>query len=186
MRKYYYFIRHGECMSNVDTNFAGAEDPLTEKGASEATLVAKRFGHAAIDSIYHSGITRAAQTAAEIEKVTGVRSQVKVCLKERRGKFTDGAYGYAEGYSELHARLIETKTFLESLSTKHNVLVGHAAFFKALVAYCMLGDGLTESLLQSFDESLVMDNCGISKCMFNEEKGKWRIMFWNDVSHLQS
>ena len=185
MRKYFYFIRHGECMSNVDTNFIGAEDVLTEKGVSEAVLVAKRFEHVTIDSIHHSGITRAAQTAAEIEKVTGVQSRVKVFLKERRGKFADGTNGYVESYSELQMRLVEAKAFLESLLTKHNVLVGHAAFFRGLVAYCMLGDVLNERLLQSFDESLVMDNCGVSKCMFNEEKGKWRVMSWNDVSHLQ-
>lgn len=185
MKKYIYFVRHGECLSNLDPLFDGAEDTLSDNGLKQAVSVAKRFKHIAIETVYHSGILRAQKTAEEIEKVVGVKPESKEFLRERRGAFSpDGAYGYVEDFTQLKSRLVETRTFLENLSPKHTVIVGHAIFLKALAAYFILGDSLTDDLLINFDDVLVVDNTGVTKCMFNEEKKKWRIMSWNDLAHL--
>lgn len=185
MRKYIYFIRHGECLSNLDPLFSGPEDSLSDDGLKQAISVARRFKHIAVDATYHSGILRGQKTAEEIEKITGIRAEVKEFLKERRGAFSsDGTYGYVEDFAQLKSRLAETRTFLEDLSTKHTVIVSHAIFLKALAAYLIHGDSLNEDLVRNFDDVLIMDNTGVSKCMFNEEKKKWRIMSWNDLAHL--
>lgn len=68
MRKYFYLIRHGECLSNLDPHFSGDVDSLSQDGQDQATAVAKRFKHIAVEQIYHSGIHRAQKTAEEIEK----------------------------------------------------------------------------------------------------------------------
>ncbi|MBP6975167.1 MAG: histidine phosphatase family protein [Candidatus Pacebacteria bacterium] len=184
MRKYIYFIRHGECLSNLDPHFSG-EDLLSENGLKQAIFVAKRFKHVAVDAIYHSGILRTQKTAEEIERITDVKSEAKGFLKERRGAFSsEGIYGYVEDFAQLKLRLTETKSFLESLSSKHTVIVSHAIFLKALAAYLTHGDSLSEDLVRNFDVVLIIDNTGVSKCMFNKENGKWRIMSWNDLAHL--
>lgn len=185
MRKYIYFIRHGECLSNIDPHFSGSEDSLSDKGLEQAISVAKKFKHISVENIYHSGILRAKKTAEEIEKVTGVNPKVKEFFKERRGNFSpDTVFEHVEDFENLKVRLIETKNFLEGLSSKHTVIVSHAIFLKALTAYLVFEDSLTEDLLRKFDDALVVDNTGVLKFMFNEEKKKWRIMSWNDLNHL--
>jgi broad specificity phosphatase PhoE len=185
MRKYIYLIRHGECLSNLDPHFSGPEDILSDDGLKQAVTVAKRFEHIAIDAIYHSGILRAQKTAEEIEKITGITSEPKEFLKERRGTFsTDGVYECAEDFEQMKVRLVETKNFLEDLTSKHTVIVSHAIFLKALAAYFIHGDVINDNLIRNFDNVLIMDNTGVSKLMFNEEKEKWRIMSWNDLAHL--
>ncbi len=185
MRKYIYFIRHAECLSNLDPHFNGSEDVLSDDGLKQAISVAKRFKHITIDAIYHSGILRTQKTAEEIEKVTGVKSESRKFLKERRGSFSlEGVYGYVEDFKQLKIRLDETKNFLEDLTSRHTVIVSHAIFLKALAAYFTHGEVLNEDLIRNFDDVLIMDNTGVSKFMFNEEKKKWRIMSWNDLAHL--
>lgn len=185
MRKYVYLIRHGECLSNLDPHFNGGEDLLSENGLKQAVSVAERFKHTNVNAIYHSGILRAHKTSEEIERVLGIKPEIKEFLKERRGIFSsDGIYSYVEDYDELKLRLSQTKSFLESLTSKHTVIVSHAIFLKALAAYFIHGDSLNEALLKNCDDVLTIDNTGVSKCMYNEEKGKWRIMSWNDIAHL--
>ncbi len=185
MRKYVYFIRHGECLSNLDPQFSGAEDALSAEGLKQAVSVARRFEHIAVDAVYHSGILRARMTAEEIGKVSGIRPESKEFLRERRGAFSSHhVYEYVEDFKQLKDRLMETKNFLEHLASKHTIIVSHAIFLKALAAYFIHGDALDENLIKNFDDILVMDNTGVSKLMFNEEMKKWRIMSWNDLVHL--
>ncbi len=185
MRKYIYFIRHGECLSNVNSQFNGPEDVLSDNGLKQAVLVAERFKHITVDKIYHSGILRAQITAGEIEKVTGIKSESKDFLKERQGTFShNGVYKYIEDFESLKNRLTEIKSFLENNESRHIVIISHAILLKSLAAYFILNNLIDENLIKSFDDVLVMDNTGVSKFMFNSEKKKWRIMFWNDLNHL--
>lgn len=186
MRKYIYIIRHGECLSNLDRHFSGPEDTLSEKGLEQAISVAKRFNHIAVDAIYHSGILRAQKTAEEIEKISGIKPEAREFLKERRGSFSaDGTYRCVEDIDQLKSRLAETKSFLESLSSKHTVIVSHSILIKSFFGYLTHEHALTEDMVQSIEDILLMDNTGVSTLMFNEEKGKWRIMSWNDLTHLK-
>ncbi len=185
MRKYVYLIRHGESLSNLNPHFNILEDSLSENGLKQAISVAKRFEHITVDAIYHSGIIRAQKTAEEIEKITYITSEAKEFLKERRDLFSpDDRYEHTEDFTQFKSRLAETRTFLENLSSRHTVVVSHAVFLKAFVAYLTHNDSLNEDLVRNFNDILVMDNTGVSKCMFNEEKRKWRIMSWNDLVHL--
>jgi broad specificity phosphatase PhoE len=185
MRKYIYLIRHGECLSNLDPHFNGPEDTLSAKGEIDARSVAKRFAHIYVSALYHSGILRAQKTAEEIEKVCHIAPEVKEFLKERRGAFSaDGTYGYVEDIDQLKIRLADTQLFLESLSSKHTIIVSHSIFLKAFIGYLIHGNALTEEIATRVDDMFIMDNTGVSTLMFNEEKRKWRILSWNDLTHL--
>jgi len=185
MKKYIYFIRHGESLSNLNPLFSGSDDLLSDTGLKQAVLIAKRFKHIEVDAIYHSGILRAQKTAEKIEKITQAKPEIQYFLKERSGDFSvDGTYRYTEDFPQFLSRLTETKNFLENISPEHAVVVGHAIFLKALVSYLIIGSSLNEDLLAKFDSALAMNNAGISKCVFNEETRKWRVMSWNDLAHL--
>lgn len=185
MRKYISFIRHGECLSNIDPTISPNEDVLSEHGTRQATAVANYFKYITIDALYHSGTIRTLHTAQEIAKATKTTPQVQELFKERHGThFPHTGYEYAESFHDFTSRLREAKHFLESLMVKHTVIVSHAIFLKSLACYLTHGDSITEDMLLGFTDTLNTDNGSISTSMFNEEKKKWRIMCWNNTLHL--
>lgn len=76
--KTFWLIRHGTTALNSE---AGAEDrirghkdvPLTKEGHVEAEKLARKLEHANIDVIYHSPLSRAADTAKAIARTTGAK-----------------------------------------------------------------------------------------------------------------
>lgn len=184
MRIRIYLVRHAEAESNANPLFKG-EDILTEKGSQQTKVLAQRFKDIPVGGIYVSKITRAQLTAKEIGRVVGIEPVTKEFLRERTGSFSnDLKFSHSEKFEDLKQRLIETKSFLENVEHKHVVVMSHAIFLKSLAAYLMLEDALTEELLSKIDDVLVVDNSGVSNLVFNKEKSKWRIMGWNDLTHL--
>lgn len=185
MRIYIYLIRHAQCESNINPHHEG-EDILSDLGKTEAHLLAEHFRDMRINAIYTSAILRAQQTGEEVAKVTGVKPEVHTCLKERSGKFdSTSTYIHAEDFSSLKERIIETKELFEKAINKHTVVISHAIFIKAFLAYIMAGEQLTEEILKGIDDALVIDNAGVSVLVFNTEKSKWRIMSLNNTDHLK-
>ncbi len=187
MRITVYIVRHAECQSNINPDHDGAEDSLTEKGCAQAIAVADQFKGVSIDVIYTSNILRARQTGQEIERVTGIQPVAYGFLKEVKASPNEkGNWEFHEPYEVLIKRLADTKALLEQVdeSRRHIVVVSHAIFLKALLAYLLIGDSLTPELLAKMQDVLVLENAGISTFVFNSDKNKWRIMGWNDKGHL--
>jgi broad specificity phosphatase PhoE len=62
--KRFYFMRHGETVSNSEGLMAGSTDtPLTEKGREQARATRSIVTNLPITKIYHSPLTRAHDTA---------------------------------------------------------------------------------------------------------------------------
>lgn len=187
MKNFIYFIRHAESLSNVDPNFAAPEDTLSEYGNKQAVAVASRFKHAKVEAIYSSTILRAQLTAAALTKTTTIEPETLSFIQEREGSFTtELTFTNSEPFAQLLGRLREAKHFIENNTHKRIIIVSHAIFLKALAAYILLGELFNENTLRSLDDVLVLDNAGISTFVFNTEKRKWRLMQWNDTSHIQS
>jgi uncharacterized phosphatase len=76
--KTFWIIRHGMTALNSER---GAEDrlrgwkdvPLNKAGRAEAERLAQKFKNSDIDVIYHSPLSRAADTAKAIQKATGAK-----------------------------------------------------------------------------------------------------------------
>lgn len=184
MRTRIYFVRHAEAQSNVDPLFKG-EDNLTMIGLQQAKAVAFRFKEIPIENIYVSKTLRAQLTAKEIGAVTGSDPIVKDFLYERKGSHSnDTQFIHSEIFDVLKERLRETKNFLEKCEEKHVVVVSHAIFLKSLAAYIMLAEALNEELMLKISNTLTIDNTAVSKFVFNKEKSKWHMEFWNDQVHL--
>ena len=62
-----YFVRHGESVSNLSTQFAGSLDmPLTEKGKEQARLTADFLKNETFTAVYTSDLCRASETGRAI------------------------------------------------------------------------------------------------------------------------
>lgn len=62
-----YFIRHGESVSNLSTQFAGSLDmPLTEKGRTQAAITAAFLRDVPFTAVYASDLKRAYDTGLAV------------------------------------------------------------------------------------------------------------------------
>ncbi len=63
-RRPFYFVRHGEADWNVERRCIGQLDrPLTERGRAQARNARRLFADSAISMVFHSPLSRAADTA---------------------------------------------------------------------------------------------------------------------------
>ena len=68
-----YFVRHGESVSNLITQFAGSLDmPLTEKGRQQADLTAVFLREIPFTAVYTSDLSRAYATGLAIAQTHNV------------------------------------------------------------------------------------------------------------------
>lgn len=68
-----YFIRHGESVSNLITQFAGSLDmPLTEKGRAQAVATADFLQDIPFSAVYASDLSRAYDTGAAVARTQDV------------------------------------------------------------------------------------------------------------------
>ncbi|MDB5259004.1 MAG: histidine phosphatase family protein [Candidatus Taylorbacteria bacterium] len=179
-----YFIRHAEARSNVDRDFTG-DAALTENGILQAELTAGCFKHKKIDGLYTSKILRARQTADAISKVAAVEPVIIEFIKERKVSYASpDQWANIESFDDLMLRLAETKRFLENLPDGRFVFVSHAIFMRALAAYLMFGEQITEDMLTAMNKTLLVDHTGVSKLSHSKENGRWHIESWNDLGHL--
>lgn len=68
-----YFVRHGESEGNQARLYQSSETSLSEKGHSQAKLIADRFSNIEVEIIISSDYIRAKQTSQYISEVKGGR-----------------------------------------------------------------------------------------------------------------
>lgn len=177
-----YLVRHAESLSNTEPLTKEKEDALSDKGVLQAKALASYFVSHPFEALYTSQSIRAKPTADEILKLTDMQYSAYAFLGERKGSFSqDLAFSATEKFITLKKRLIETKGFLERTKHKHVVVISHAIFIKALVAYLVFEEDLNESLLAKINNIIVIENAGVIELVFNKEKEKWRIMSLDNV-----
>ena len=83
---YFYFVRHGQTVWNVENKICGATDsPLTEHGREQARMTGQAILDQKItaDEILYSPLSRAADTAKIISEMTGIPCRVEPRLMEQ-------------------------------------------------------------------------------------------------------
>jgi probable phosphoglycerate mutase len=78
-----YLIRHGETAYNAGRILQTPEVPLSERGAEQAQLLAKRLAGAGLRRILASDLLRAAMTARVLADATGAPIETEPLLQER-------------------------------------------------------------------------------------------------------
>ena len=78
-----YFVRHGQSLSNLLTQFAGSLDtPLTEKGMAQADSTAAFLSNVPFSAVYASDLSRAHDTGAAVASVCRVPIHASPQLRE--------------------------------------------------------------------------------------------------------
>ncbi len=83
---YFYFVRHGQTVWNVENKICGRTDsPLTETGHKQAIETGELLKAQGItaDEILYSPLSRAADTAKHISEITGIPARVEPRLIEQ-------------------------------------------------------------------------------------------------------
>ena len=92
---YVYFVRHGQTIWNVENKICGATDiALTELGHKQAIETGKKILEEGIkaDEILYSPLSRAADTAKHISRITGIPMREEKRLTEQNfGKYESTA-----------------------------------------------------------------------------------------------
>jgi broad specificity phosphatase PhoE len=98
--------RHGQTAFNAERRFQGQTDiPLNAVGREQAARAARYLAALQPDAIFASDLTRAAETAAALARLTGLSVQLDKDLRERHGGLWEGLTDVEirERYPEAHA-----------------------------------------------------------------------------------
>lgn len=101
-----YFVRHGQSLSNLLTQFAGSLDtPLTEKGIAQADSTAAFLSDVPFTAVYASDLSRAYNTGAAVAAIHQVPIHAAPQLREIfAGEWEGKLYSeMEEKYSESYA-----------------------------------------------------------------------------------
>ncbi len=211
-----YFVRHGEGENNARTKkeYLGYTAALTERGHSQARMIAERASKLSFDVLVSSPWRRTKETAEGIAKLTGHPIEYSELFYERRcpesfiGRTFDdpetqrmhkewlavfrageGRYLDGENFEDMKQRAADAWRFLTERAEESMLVVTHGVFLRMLYAYAVLGEALTASLYFEIEETMRTDNTGLTIFQYNSEDHespdlRWRLRVWNDHAHL--
>jgi len=198
-----YFVRHGSTDSLEKKISQPNDEPLNERGISQAKELGKRFANTKIDMLISSPHERAVQTAREINdnflisplfeefrkpsEIINMNHQnemfVKVIQQINEKYNTDPAWHYSdeENFEDLKKRGLLALEFLKNQNKDQILVVSHANFIGLLIGLMAFGDNYPAQAALQMKGFLRLSTTGVSIC--NYEEGKWKLQCWNDTSH---
>jgi 2,3-bisphosphoglycerate-dependent phosphoglycerate mutase len=195
MRKYVYFVRHGESDSNADGIVRGHAASLSEKGREQAIFVAERIRKIGVDAIVSSPYIRTVDTAKAISEAIQLPIQENELFVERRRpsetiglnyktnaehktimqEVFDGyakethRYSDEENFTDLRIRANAALDFLASYPKDRICVVTHGIFLRVLLCAAIHGEEFTGKEFQAFMRSAETDNTGVSHFMLEDD-----------------
>lgn len=197
-------VRHGETAWNRARRIQGSIDiPLSPVGEAQALAAARRLAAERIDALWSSDLSRARQTAEPIAQALGLTPIVDARLRERMYGDFEGrdhdtlARDFAEAYARLRSRdpAFALPGGGESLAVFHarshevlsDIARRHPGQRVAIVTHggvldnaWRIGAGLPLDLPRRVE----MLNASLNRIRL--EGGRWSIVGWADVAHLDA
>jgi broad specificity phosphatase PhoE len=196
-------VRHGEAEWNLQDRAMGQLDsPLTPLGIQQAYALGDRLGRLSFTTLYSSDLGRAAQTANIITSICDNKVIFDSGLREWN-------LGIFQGLTipEMHEKFPQERQDYERIGFEYIIPEGES--LKQLKQRSF--DVLTAIAKQNLEETVVVvTHGGILMCFFEEvlgiihEKplrfrqdnanfcafeyvnGRWSLIVWNDISHLET
>ena len=176
---YFYFVRHGETVWNVENKICGATDiALTEKGHQQAIETGRKFAEQGLlaDEILYSPLLRAADTARHISEITGIPARPEQRLIEQNfGRYESTArdgrefyeakkdfasrYGTGETMLQVAQRIYNLLDELKAQPEKTYILVAHNGIARIVQSY------FHEMTNEEFS-AFAVENCAIVRYDF--------------------
>jgi len=198
-----YFVRHGSTDSLEKKVNQFDNEPLNERGRSQAKELGKRFSNTVLDLVISSLHVRALETAKEIKEevltsklfvevkkpkeVIGrskEENEIKNILKKIGEMYlVDPTWHYSdeENFEDLKKRGLEALEFLKSQNKESVLVVSHANFIALLIGLMLFGSDYQVGISLRLKNFLRLSATGVSICTFEEDK--WQLQCWNDTSH---
>ncbi len=189
-----FLVRHGEAESNEGKYFSGwGDDPLTDLGQRQATVLRKRLLKEGIGRIFCSDTMRARQTASALRLECPL--EYSPALREKSyGKYEGIRWGddedkYDRFHTDAYARAPGGENSLDVQKRAvsfFNSRVYPAKEEKVLVVshhgpIVLLSCHLLGMPIKNW-RKLRLGNCGL--CILTREGGMWRVKLWNSLSHF--
>lgn len=192
-------VRHGETQYNLTSTIQGQSDvPLNENGLLQAGLAAKRLAGENFTFAYSSDLSRAMVTAETIVPDLEIVSDARLRewhLGDWQGKtlaeieklyeggfrafLNAGPKAAVPNGESSYDVLVRVREFLTELPAKHPegkiLIVSHGGAIRRMFNVFM-GEHNT------FAELPQVDNTSISRFVYRTDH--WRMICWNDTSHL--
>lgn len=204
-----YIVRHGQSEGNIDNIHQGENAQLSEEGKRQSKSLAKRLMDKKIDVIYTSPYLRTKQTAETIAKQLKIPVEYWDSLKERKRPSeieglsynhpkaseiyeitrknqikADWKYSDDESFNDLLKRAKEVEEYLLKHHSNQNVLcVSHIGMLIMIVLQIILQNKLTPEVFWQFYYHSRQDNTGITHLEHTDKSG-WKLLTWNDTTHL--
>ena len=202
-----YIVRHGQTLDNVSRTVASQDSTLSELGAYQAESVGMRLKDTHFDKIYVSDARRAVDTASQILKYHDsehiytplIREHKKASeilnlehdsleaqrvYKEVEAHVTDPNWHYSdeENFFDFRKRILEFLDLVEKEALDTTLAVSHSLVVRMLTCLVIFGRELRPEVFEIAKWNFETVNTGIT--VFNFEKGKWRLLTYNDIAHL--
>jgi len=196
------FIRHGETIWNTEKRLQGhLNSPLTSKGETQASLIAKRLKKGHFTSLYSSDLGRALQTAEYISNACNKPIIIDKELREHDFGIFQGLtykemedkypiewnkYNSSNGFNyiipqgeSLKQRSERAIKVLNKIAERHKketiVIVSHGEILSDILTYIL---EITPNNTSKFNKRNAAYN------VFNKVGSEWTLDVWGDTSHL--
>lgn len=202
-----YLVRHGESELNAKRIHQDGKVGLSKKGVQQAHQLAERFSSIPVDTLITSPFERAKQTAGIISEKINVPVELNPFLVEIKrpteieGRGVDEPEVMAikttilENWENSEFRHSDEETFFEfkerakkviegisTLDKEHVLIVTHGDLIAMIVCLLAFGDNLKPQEFLSLRKLFSLSHTGITVCRY--EENKWKLLTWNDVTHI--
>jgi 2,3-bisphosphoglycerate-dependent phosphoglycerate mutase len=194
-------IRHGETQWNLERREMGQLDsPLTERGIRQAEAIGRRMSGVSFEALYSSDLGRAVQTAEIIASMCGKSVRLNPGLRERHMGLFQGLTWEELGKKfpkeqETYDRLgfwdvvPEGESAQERLDRSVRALTAiaeaHPNQTVTVVTHAGILTGFLQFVLEMpFGSGKRFKKQHASFNAFEYLDGTWRLVTWNDISHL--
>lgn len=206
--KHIYFARHGETVANKQGVLSSRETELTEAGVQQADVLAKRFEHIELDTLFVSDYIRAQETVApiarqkQLEPITeAVFGEIGVptslvgkpllddqLVASRTAMYQncnnpDWQFEDAESLYMLTERVKRAQQYLEEADFERCLVVSHSYFLRHFTAVTITQALECSKEVVHISRNLKMSNTGISYFTCTEA-GEWQLVIHNDHAHF--
>lgn len=202
-----YLVRHGETILNAAKTHQDHTSLLSPFGIKQAEFVAKRLKDIPLDTIIASPQTRAKHTAEIISTAINLPITYNDDLVETRRPSAVIGYKYDDPYAlsimtEIHenhhlpdyhhsdeennydgyTRALSFLKYLDTLDQERILVVTHGEIMRLIIWASIFGETFDPHVYRKFHLHSKTTNTGIT--ILEEDHHGWRLLTWNDYSHL--